>query len=142
MTHVQLQNNIVKYAKLKGYKCQFFWRNFHSPKGWLDLTISKPPRLLMVELKVPPDTLTKEQSEWFEVWGKYPYIERYVWKPEDWISGVIVKILDGDKILNNDSPNAVEDTFPRPEGLCKTCVKECYSDWVIELCSEYKKDGK
>ena len=38
---------------------------------------------------------------------------------------------------NSDSPNTIDDEDERPEGLCKTCGKNCYSDWVVELCSEY-----
>jgi hypothetical protein len=39
--------------------------------------------------------------------------------------------------MNNDSQNAIEDKDERPQGLCYTCEKDCYSDWVIILCSEY-----
>ena len=44
--------------------------------------------------------------------------------------------------MPNDSLNKVEDKDERPEGLCKTCTKDCYSDWVIVLCSEYKNNGE
>lgn len=39
--------------------------------------------------------------------------------------------------MSDDSQNAVEEIEERPEGLCKTCTKDCYSDWEIALCSEY-----
>jgi hypothetical protein len=41
--------------------------------------------------------------------------------------------------MPHDSPNVMEDKDERPEGLCKTCEFDCYSDWVIVLCDKFKE---
>lgn len=94
ITHKDLQQNVATLAKHKGWRVQFWWRSFHSGKGFLDLVLARPPRLIFAEIKIPPDKLSKEQQEWYEIWGKYKNIERYVWLPEDWVSGNIEKILE------------------------------------------------
>lgn len=38
-----------------------------------------------------------------------------------------------------DSPNRIEDADNGPDGLCADCQRDCYSDWYIVLCSEYKE---
>lgn len=92
--HTTFQNDIVKHAKMLGWKVQYFWRNFHSPKGWLDLVLVKPEsgRLIFAELKVPPDDVRPEQQEWIDIWEQYKWVEVYVWRPDDW--DMIFKILE------------------------------------------------
>jgi hypothetical protein len=92
INHADYQWQIVKYAKLHGWKHQYWWRTFKSPKGWLDLVLARPPRLVMAEIKIPPDTIKPEQQEWIDMWKQYPLIECYIWLPDDW--DTVVKILD------------------------------------------------
>ena len=93
-THDSFQKEIVKVAKLYHWKVQYFWRNFHSPKGWLDLVLTKPEngRLIFAEIKIPPDDLKPEQQEWIDIWKQYKSVEVYVWRPDDWDD--IIKILE------------------------------------------------
>jgi hypothetical protein len=41
--------------------------------------------------------------------------------------------------MPKDSPNKTPDSFPRPEGKCKDCARECQSDRFIVFCSSYRK---
>jgi hypothetical protein len=84
VTHEQLQNMVVELAQRKGFKCQYWWKSYHSPKGFLDLVLAKPSRLIFIELKVEPDKLSKEQQEWFDILKQIPFIEVYVIYYKDW----------------------------------------------------------
>ena len=40
----------------------------------------------------------------------------------------------------DDSNNKTLDIFERPlKGLCVTCNKNCYTSWIIDLCSDYEE---
>jgi hypothetical protein len=52
----------------------------HSERGYPDLCMVRPPRLLYAELKVwPRTTLRPEQAVWIERLRAVPHIEVYVW---------------------------------------------------------------
>ena len=53
-------------------------------KGWPDLTLVRPPRLLFVELKRQGGKLRPEQRDWLDVLRLLPGAEVLVWTPEDW----------------------------------------------------------
>lgn len=93
LTHQKLQQNIADLAKLNGWKVQFWWRSFHSAPGFLDMVICRPPRLIMAEVKIPPDKLTIEQQKWFDLWKQMKGVEVYVWTPEEWFNDSILEIL-------------------------------------------------
>jgi hypothetical protein len=114
MTEQQFTNEILAWAK------RFKWRAFHvrnsgaggntlvqGDKGFPDLVLVRPPRLVFAELKVgKAGTLkgdpTPEQVEWLKALGECevepygmpgPSCETYVWRPESWDE--IVKVLSG-----------------------------------------------
>jgi hypothetical protein len=85
-------NDRVKlYAKRGGW---LPYHNLHargSDPGFLDLTLMRPPRLVVAELKVPPNTTTDWQKVWLAYWrvlaelaGPHLTIEVYEWTPDDW----------------------------------------------------------
>jgi len=90
-THNSFQNEIVKFARLNGWKCQYWWKSYHSPKGYLDLVLVRYPRHIKAELKIPPDKVSPEQQEWIDVWKQFKDIEVYVWTPDQWDE--IIRIL-------------------------------------------------
>lgn len=100
-THQSFQSEIVRLAHLNHWTTQYFWRNFHSPKGWLDLVLVKPEsnRLIFAELKIPPDKVTSEQQMWIDIWSQYPMVEVYVWTPKDWED--IIKLLSSDNNIRH-----------------------------------------
>lgn len=93
MTHAELQNNIVKAAKLCGFRCQYWWKSIHSPAGFPDLFMIKGQKIILAELKVGNDKLSPSQIEWKDILTQVKTIEYYEWHEEDWISGSILEIL-------------------------------------------------
>jgi hypothetical protein len=98
------QAAVVEVARLAG------WRTLHirpargadgswrtpiggDGKGWPDLTLVRPPRLLFVELKSETGTLRPEQREWLDVLRRLPQAEVFLWTPDDW--GTLCEILTG-----------------------------------------------
>ena len=53
-------------------------------RGFPDLILVRPPRLLVVELKSDKGTLSVFQEEWLLDFRGVPGVEVYVWKPVDW----------------------------------------------------------
>jgi VRR-NUC domain len=62
-------------------------------KGWPDLTLVRPPRLLFAELKSETGTLRPEQREWLDVLRLLPQAEVFLWTPADW--NLLVEVLTG-----------------------------------------------
>jgi hypothetical protein len=82
MTEKQLAKNIVSEARRWGWRAHYAWTSIHSPKGWLDLVLCKPPVILFCELRCERGKLTQEQSEWIaclQAWG----LDARVWRPGD-----------------------------------------------------------
>ena len=104
----ELQANIVKAARLFG------WRHYHpydsrrSVEGFPDLVLvrarlGEPKRLIFVELKQDGKQPTDNQQEWLNdlaVVARHvalsmnePVIDVCVWRPADWLSGDIERVL-------------------------------------------------
>lgn len=84
--------------RVKRYAVRGGWLPFHclhakgSDPGFLDLTLLRAPRLVVAELKVPPNV---KPSDWQECWlagwrtlallaGPHLSIEIFVWTPDSW----------------------------------------------------------
>jgi hypothetical protein len=68
----------------------------HSPSGFPDEVLLRPPRLVVAELKVGRNKPAPEQLRWLEAWAKLrdsgdTSIEVYVWTEDDLDS--IAKVL-------------------------------------------------
>jgi Holliday junction resolvase len=70
------------------YARQFGWRFYHtlnswgSAKGFPDLVLVRPPRLLFVELKSDKGKVKPEQIEWLADL-RASKAEAYLWRPMD-----------------------------------------------------------
>lgn len=118
ITEKQFEAQVKDLAKVFGWKYYHTWRSIHSPAGFPDCVMVRPPRLIFAELKSEKGKLSPEQQEWLDILrecqinrdgtsvvtltdtmvdeGKIPRIyialpEVYLWRPND-IDG-IVKIL-------------------------------------------------
>ena len=60
------------------------WTSIHSAKGFPDLVMVKPPRLIFCELKNETGKLTESQEEWGELLKACPGVEYHCWKPSQW----------------------------------------------------------
>ncbi len=107
MTERELLENVIELAHLLGWKVAHFrpaktekgWRTpcQADAKGFPDLTLIKGKRTIFAELKSDKGVLTFEQDRWIKALkqGK-PRREVYIWKPADWLSGEIERVLRGE----------------------------------------------
>jgi hypothetical protein len=77
---------VKQAAALYRWEMYFTYTSIHSPKGFPDLVLCRPPRLLIVELKRNGAKPTPDQERWLELLGQVPGVEAYLWKPSDWDS--------------------------------------------------------
>jgi hypothetical protein len=72
------------WAERRGWLVYFTWSSRHSPAGFPDLVLVRPPRLIFAELKTqrapPPRGL---QEQWLAALRGVPAIEVYLWRPLD-----------------------------------------------------------
>jgi len=91
-TETQLREQVRGLCKVFGWKFHFTWLAIHSPKGFPDLVLRRPPRLIFAELKTEKGKLTPSQEEWqadLKACGQ----EVYIWRPSDFEK--IAEILRG-----------------------------------------------
>lgn len=91
VTEAQFQRQVIDLARIFG------WQHYHptlsrwSARGWPDLVLCRPPRLLLAELKRENGKSTPEQDAWLALLRACPGVETYLWRPSDLI--VIAAIL-------------------------------------------------
>ena len=76
------QKRVTKWAKDLGWTVQTTYFSPYSSRGILDLSMCRPPRFILAELKTDRGKLRPEQREWIDLVGKCG-IEVFVWKPSD-----------------------------------------------------------
>ena len=92
----------------------YHWRLYHpflskwSERGYPDITLIRPPRLIFAELKREKGKLTESQEEWAELLKACPGVEYYIWKPSDieQIAGILIR-EDKVKIINDNTVEIV-----------------------------------
>lgn len=78
------QHRITQYADLRGWTWYHPFLSIHSPRGWPDLALCRPPRLVLAEIKGSAGKVSPAQERWLELLRQCPPIEAYVWFPRDW----------------------------------------------------------
>jgi hypothetical protein len=84
-------------AQVRGVAHLYRWETYHpylsmhSERGWPDLTLIRPPRLLFAELKTDKGKTTPHQDRWLELLRDVPGVETFLWRPADW--DAIVEVL-------------------------------------------------
>jgi len=94
ITEKEFQGQILDLAKI------FRWRRAHfraartkhgwrtpvqaDGKGFPDLVLVKPPRLIIAEVKRQDTKPDDHQLEWLNDFAGVPNVEVYTWKPADW----------------------------------------------------------
>ncbi len=89
----EFQKSVIEYAQMRGWKVAHFRKSRTKTgwatavagdgKGWPDLFFIRGRRVLVRELKVPPNKLTPEQSDWLSIM-RDAGIDAEVWDPRDW----------------------------------------------------------
>lgn len=103
MSEKDLMASVIDYARLTGWRVAHFVPAQVRPgvwvtpfkadaKGWPDLSMVRPPRLLFVETK-GGGSVEEEQKIWLGLLSQVPNVEVYVWRMRDWNSGVVHRIL-------------------------------------------------
>lgn len=101
-TEAELQVAVIDLARLRGWLVHHTrparlssggWRTpIQGHAGYPDLTMARGGRLVFAELKSQRGRLTPDQAVWInELNGTVA--EVYVWRPSDWLSGVIMETL-------------------------------------------------
>jgi hypothetical protein len=91
LTEKQFTGMVRDLAGTLGWAFYHPWLSVHSPRGWPDVALCRPPRLVLAELKRDARTaaaaarqLTDAQQRWLDLLRGCPPVEVYVWRPADW----------------------------------------------------------
>ena len=96
VAEASLQQAIIEAACILGFMVMHINDSrLQRATGWPDLTLVKPPRLIMAELKREGRYPTKAQREWLAALDGCPGVEVYSWRPRHWSSGEIERVLKG-----------------------------------------------
>lgn len=90
-TEKGFQAAIIQLASFYGWKLYHTHTSIHSPAGWPDLVLCRPPQLLIVEVKSETGVVSAAQWSWLDWLGHCPGVEVHIWRPRDWTR--IVDIL-------------------------------------------------
>lgn len=77
------QAEVVRFAKLTGWKVYHTFDSRRSVKGFPDLILLRGDREVVVELKVPGGRKSKEQIEWLQAFSRAGR-ETFTWMPDEW----------------------------------------------------------
>lgn len=89
LTEAQWLKQVRQLAELLGWTFYHPWLSRFSPRGFPDIVLCRPPRLLFAELKTDTGRLTPDQERWIELLRACRQ-EVYVWRPSDWDEMVAV----------------------------------------------------
>ena len=74
---------VVDLARILGWEPYHAWLSIHSPRGWPDLALCRPPRLILAELKREKGVLSSPQGRWIGLLRGCPGVEVHVWRPSE-----------------------------------------------------------
>jgi hypothetical protein len=92
MKERDLQRSVEALMKVCGWRYYHTYRSDRSVKGFPDIIAVRGNRVVVAELKTTKGRLSSDQKEWlsdFEGAG----IEVHIWRPRDWHSGAIERVL-------------------------------------------------
>lgn len=84
---------VLDLAGHLGYISYHTFDSRRSRKGFPDLVLVKPPRVLFVELKSEKGKTSPVQDEWLLTLVQCPGVETYLWRPSDWKA--VTNVLQG-----------------------------------------------
>lgn len=109
MSEKQMSKAVIDLAHLHGWKVAHFHTaqgkegRYITPvagdgKGFPDLVLVRPPKILFAELKVAYNRTTEEQDAWLDLLGEcvpaeYINVQVHIWRDKDYDSGVIESCL-------------------------------------------------
>lgn len=78
------QAQVVQLATLNGWLVFHPYDSRRSTPGFPDLTLCRPPRLLLAEIKTQRGQVRQAQREWLAALRQCPEAEVYLWRPGNW----------------------------------------------------------
>lgn len=78
-----LREQIRDLCKVFGWRMAFAQYSPRSPKGFPDLVLLRPPRVIFAELKSETGKTTAEQDAWLGQLRELPNAEVFLWRPDD-----------------------------------------------------------
>jgi hypothetical protein len=83
LTEKDFQRQVLDLARILG------WSSYHpmlskwSERGWPDLAMVRPPRLVFAELKSERGRTSVHQERWLALLGACDGVEVFLWRPSD-----------------------------------------------------------
>ena len=84
MTERELMEQVRQLADIHGWLTYHTFDSRRSTKGFPDLVLTRPPRVIFVELKTQNGRLLEAQKYWLGELAQCPGVESYIWRPSDW----------------------------------------------------------
>ena len=83
LTERDFQRQVLDLAGILGWLVYHPFLSKWSERGFPDLTLVRPPRVVFAELKRDGGRPTPAQAEWLGVLGLCHGVETYLWRPAD-----------------------------------------------------------
>jgi hypothetical protein len=83
-TEKEWGRTVHDYAVLRRWEWYHPWLSVRSTPGWPDVSLVRPPRFVVVELKRETGKVTPSQEHWLGLLRQCPGVEVFVWRPSDW----------------------------------------------------------
>jgi len=83
VTERELTGYVRDVAGLFGWRRYHTWLAKHSPAGFPDEVLIRPPRIVFAELKSDRGKVSDAQAAWIADLERVPGVEVYVWRPDD-----------------------------------------------------------
>ncbi len=83
LTEKEFLLQVSEVARLYRWRVYHPWLSIRSERGWPDVALCRPPRLILAELKTDRGKVTPHQAEWLALLGACPGIEVHLWRPAD-----------------------------------------------------------
>jgi hypothetical protein len=77
------QGQVLDLARILGWTVYHPALSKWSERGWPDLALCRPPRLLFAELKRETGKTSSDQDRWLSMLGACHGVESYLWRPSD-----------------------------------------------------------
>jgi hypothetical protein len=94
MTENQWRHDVLRLARQYGWSHYYTHYSPYSTPGWPDLTLVKPPLVVVAELKAKRGRLRPEQATARDLLAQCERVEYHLWRPDD-LDDVVAVLTDG-----------------------------------------------
>lgn len=84
MSEKEFQQQVVDFARLKGWRVFHAFDSRRSAAGFPDLVLVRNGHLAFLELKTSKGRITAEQEQWIDDLNEVPAIDARVLRPQHW----------------------------------------------------------